>query len=385
MTYQRLILSFSLFLVPVFPLLSQEEDKAIVFNGYLSNMQSVMIPYWDGPWITDNTIHNRLNLEWSISHSVRTNIEIRNRFIYGESIKTIPYYSKLINNEQGWFDLSANLLTGKSYLFHSTIDRLWIDFSKGNLQVRAGRQRINWGQNMIWNPNDIFNAYSFFDFDYVEKPGSDALRIQYYTGVSSLAEAAIKVDQNDDVTAAGLFRFNKWNYDIQLLGGVLNSEDYVAGVGWSGDIKGAGFRGEVTYFHPMKQFSDTSGFVIFGVSADYTFRNSLYLLAEFLYNGYDLSILNFSQFYFMPLSVKTLSFTDYSMAVQISYPFTPLFNGNLALIYFPSMDAVFAGPTLDLSLKDNLYISLIAQYFNGNFTGQREDLGFGYIRLKWNF
>ena len=87
----------------------------------------------------------------------------------------------------------------------------------------------------------------------------------------------------------------------------------------------------------------------------------------------------------MPLSVKTLSFTDYSISLQIAYPFTPLLNGNLALMYFPSMDAVFTGPTLDLSLKDNLFISLIAQYFNGKFTDQKEDLGFGFIRLKWNF
>ncbi len=385
MVYKRFRLLVSIFFLSLLPLFSQKGNGALEFNGYLSNMQSAMIPYWDGSWITDNTIHNRLNLKWYISESFRTNIEIRTRFIYGESIKTIPFYAKLINNEQGWLDLSANLFSGNSYLFHSTIDRLWIDFSKGNFQVRAGRQRINWGQNMMWNPNDIFNAYSFFDFDYIEKPGSDALRIQYYPGVSSLAEAAIKIDHNNDVTAAGLFRFNHWNYDIQLLGGMLNSEDYVAGIGWSGDIKGAGFRGEFTYFHPIDHFSDTSGFMIVGVSADYTFKNSLYLLAEFLYNGYDLSILNFSEFYFMPLSVKTLSFTDYSIGLQVAYPFTPLFNGNLAGMYFPSMDAFFAGPTLDLSLKDNLFISLIAQYFNGEFTNQREDLAFCFIRLKWNF
>jgi hypothetical protein len=385
MLYHRFSLSVFLFILSAVPHFSQEGNGAIQLNGYLSNMQSTMIPYWKGSWITDNMIHNRLNLKWYISGSFRTNIEIRNRLIYGESMKTIPYYAKLINNEQGWLDLSANIFQGKSYLFHSTIDRLWIDFSKGNLQIRVGRQRINWGQNMMWNPNDIFNAYSFFDFDYVEKPGSDALRIQYYTGVSSVAEAAVKVDHNNDITAAGFFRFSKWNYDIQLLGGILNSEDYVAGIGWSGDIKGAGFRGEATYFHPIEQFSDSSGFVIFGLSADYTFKNSLYLLVEFLYNGYDLSILNFSEFYFMPLSVKTISFTDYSIGMQISYPFTPLLNGNLALIYFPSLDAVFSGPTLDLSLKDNLSLSLIAQYFNGKFADQKEDLGFGFIRLKWNF
>ncbi|UCG27021.1 MAG: hypothetical protein JSV24_08575, partial [Bacteroidales bacterium] len=287
--------------------------------------------------------------------------------------------------EQGWLNLSGNILEEESFLFHSAIDRLWIDFTKGNLQIRAGRQRINWGQNIMWNPNDIFNAYSFFDFDYVEKPGSDALRIQYYTGVSSVAEVAAKVDHNDNITAAGKFRFNTWNYDIQLLAGILNSEDYVIGGGWAGDIKGAGFRGEFTYFHPQENFSDSSGFLMFGISADYTFRNSLYILGEFLYSGYDFSFANFSDFYFMPLSVKTLSFTDFSVALQASYPFTPLFTGNLAAIYYPSLDAVFVGPTLDISLKDNLSFSIIAQYFNGKFREFREDLGFGFLRLKWNF
>lgn len=385
MVYQRFFILVCLFSLLTTPLWSQEEDANIEFNGYLSNMQSAIIPYWDGLWITDNMVHNRLNLKWYVSGSFTTNIEIRSRLIYGESMKYIPGYAQLIDNEQGWIDLSGNILEGKSFLFHSTIDRMWIDFSKGNLQIRAGRQRINWGQNMMWNPNDIFNAFSFFDFDYVEKPGSDAVRIQYYTGASSLAEAAIKVDHNNDITAAGLFRFSKWNYDIQFLGGILNSEDYVAGIGWSGDIKGAGFRGEATYFHPKEHFSDTSGFLIFGISADYTFRNSIYLLAEFLYSGYDLSILNFSDFYFMPLSVKTLAFTDYSIGMQISYPFTPLLNGNLAFIYYPSLDAVFTGPSIDLSLKENLYLSLIAQYFNGQFDDKKEDLGFGFVRLKWNF
>ena len=385
MVIKRVVILLCILMVLGPPLLSQEEGRNIEFSGYLSNMQSAMIPQWDGLWITDNLVHNRLNLKWYLSGSFTTNIEVRNRFMYGESMKYIPGYANLINDEQGWMDLSANVFEGKSYLFHSTIDRLWIDFTKGNFQIRAGRQRINWSQNMIWNPNDLFNAYSFFDFDYVEKPGSDAIRIQYYTGVSSLAEVAVKIDHNENITAAGLFRFNKWSYDFQLLGGMLNSQDYVAGVGWAGDIKGAGFRGEATYFHPKEHSSDTSGFLMFGVSVDYSFRNSIYLMAEFLYSGADFSIQNFQNIYFMPLSVKTIAFTDYSLGLQISYPFTPLFNGNLALIYYPSLDAVFTGPTLDFSLKDNISLSLIAQYFYGQFSDQKEDLGFGFVRLKWNF
>ena len=139
MVIKRVVIFFCLFMVLGPSLFSQEENRNIEFSGYLSNMQSAMIPYWDGLWITDNLVHNRLNLKWYLSGSFTTNIEVRNRFMYGESMKYIPGYAGLINDEQGWFDLSANLFEGQSYLFHSTIDRFWVDFTKGKLQIRAGR------------------------------------------------------------------------------------------------------------------------------------------------------------------------------------------------------------------------------------------------------
>lgn len=41
---------------------------------------------------------------------------------------------------------------------------------------------------MAWNPNDWFNTYNYFDFDYEERPGTDAIRVRVYfkDGMSSL-------------------------------------------------------------------------------------------------------------------------------------------------------------------------------------------------------
>ena len=63
-----------------------------------------------------------------------------------------------------------------------TFDRLFIEWNKEKWNIRIGRQRINWGINLAFNPNDIFNAYNFLDFDYEERPGVDAARVQYYYG-----------------------------------------------------------------------------------------------------------------------------------------------------------------------------------------------------------
>ena len=170
--------------------------------------------------------------------------------------------------------MSWNILNEQSFFLNTTIDRLWVDFNYGKFQARVGRQRINWGQTLVWNPNDLFNAYSFFDFDYIERPGSDAIRLQYYPGYSSAIEFAIKADYNDNITASALYRFNKWGYDIQFLAGYVESEDLMAGAGWSGAIGSVSFRGEAAWFQPYENFRDATGTGIFTFGFDKTFKNN---------------------------------------------------------------------------------------------------------------
>src|SRR5664280_2318503 len=67
-------------------------------NGYITNMQSFIFQNIDGDWTIDNLIHNRLNFKWvSKSGNIKTVLELRNRFIIGESVKADPDYGKMIN------------------------------------------------------------------------------------------------------------------------------------------------------------------------------------------------------------------------------------------------------------------------------------------------
>ena len=81
-------------------------------------------------------------------------------------------------------------------VFHIMIDRLYLQWNDDSWQFKVGRQRINWGVNLAWNPNDIFNAYSLYDFDYEERPGTDALRFQKFIGYAGGYEIAIKIADN---------------------------------------------------------------------------------------------------------------------------------------------------------------------------------------------
>jgi hypothetical protein len=357
---------------------------ALQINGYTSAMQSVLFDSLKGNFSNDNLIHNRFNFKGFLGEHITFAVELRNRIFTGAAVKNSDY-SKLIGNDPGLIDLSWNLADEKSFLINTTIDRYWLDLNYGKFQARIGRQRINWGQTFVWNPNDIFNAYSFFDFDYVEKPGSDAIRLQYYPRSSSSLEVAVKADNNNEITAAGLYRINKWGYDIQVLAGYVNSEDYVAGAGWSGAVGSLSFRGEASWFQPAKHFSDSTGRGLFTIGFDKVFRDNSMVQIQVMYCNQPLRLTSFNSFYSGDLSSKDLAFSRFSAFGQITIPVTPLLNIGVSSMWFPDLDGYYAGPSVDYSLAENVDFSLIWQHFDSKMGGITTRMNIGFLRLKWSF
>jgi len=370
------------------PSYGETREKSWRFNGYLKEMGTFVIPQPGHDWVINNLIHNRNNFRWNISKSFTFSMEERNRLYSGAFASSLPDYADFIAYDNGLINLSWNISEGDSHLLNMAIDRLWLDYTKGSFQVTLGRQRINWSQTYVWNPNDIFNTYSYFDFDYEEKPGSDALRFQYYTGTSSKAEVTIKADRDKKVTAAGLYRFNRWQYDFQGLAGIYRQRDLVMGLGWSGQIAKGGFRGELTGFRSLENFRDSSWVFLASVAYDYTFKNAFFVQLEGFYNSNaenSLGIL-ISQFNPGLLDAKNPFLIGFSLFGNLSYPVTPLLNLSFGTIYNPSNRIYFLLPTVTLSLLDNLDLSMIAQTFHSYDPALSDQSQTSlYARLKFSF
>ena len=362
-----------------------QERKPFALNGYLSTMQSVMFDSLKGTFMNDNLIHNRVNLKGYFGEHLTFAFELRNRIFMGDMVKNNNNYPGLIGTDPGLLDLSWNIMNEKSFLINTTIDRYWLDFNSGKFQARIGRQRINWGQAYVWNPNDIFNSYSFFDFDYVERPGSDAIRLQYYPESSSAFEIAIKADNKKKITAAALYRFNKWGYDIQFITGVVNGSDYVAGTGWSGSIDGISFRGEASWFQPVKNFSDSTGKGLLTIGFDKVFKSNSMAQIQFLYCNDPIDLNSFNSLYSGNLSSKDLAFSTFSAFGQFSIPVVPLLSLTLSAMWFPDLKGYFAGPSIDYSIAENVDFSLIWQHFNTIMGGNRARMNLGFLRMKYSF
>ncbi len=383
-----IILVFLLFFLPKRAFV---QESRISFNGYVKELYMFYSPEYPIPgtdlnYLSTNIIHNRLNFKWYTSKKITTVIEMRNRLMFGNLVKDFPDYQTTVNVDNGLVNLSWIPAQSNSWFLHSMIDRAYLDYSSGKWQIRAGRQRVNWGVNLVWNPNDIFNTFSYFDFDYEERPGTDALRVQYYTGVTSSAELVYKPGHDSIQSAvAGMYRFSKWNYDFQFLGGQAGN-DWVLGGGWSGDIKGAGFRGELTHFEPRNDFSARA--TVASVSADYTFPNSWYIHTSLLYNsnGKTGKAGGMDVLFNPDMSAKQLSFARYSLFGQVSKPITPLLSGTFSGIINPSDGSFYAGPAFTYSLLDNLELMLTGQLFFGKAGTEFGDIGqIAFGRLKWSF
>jgi hypothetical protein len=382
---RRIIVIFSVLALASGLAFPQDKPKFLTLNGYVSIMQSAMFDSLSGPFINENIIHNRLNFKGYVNKNITFAAEFRNRLYTGDLVRSVPSYSSMITADQGWLDMSWNILDEQSFFLNTTIDRLWMDFNYGKFQVRAGRQRINWGQTLVWNPNDVFNTYSFFDFDYVERPGSDAIRLQYYPNYSSALEFAIKADYNNKITASGLYRFNKWGYDIQFLAGYVESEDFVAGGGWSGAIGSVSFRGEASWFQPSRNTAGSAATGILTFGFDRTFKNNSMAQAQIMLCNNPVDPAGFSEFYYGTLSARQLAFSKFTAFGQFTWPVTSLFNATLSAMWFPDLDGYYAGPSLDYSIAENVDLSVYWQHFDSKSSTVREKINIGFLRVKISF
>ena len=365
-------------------------------------------------WLSQSEIYNRINLSYNPTNIIQVKIGLRNIFNFGPTIAAYNNifalagidYNKISTSDNGLFNLTYKIADNNSYVLYSNFDRANISLTLNNFQVTVGRQRINWSINTVWNPNDIFNSYNYFEFNYPEKPGSDAILLQYYTGNFSSFQLAAKVGRVQSytssgtqgvkkVTAALLYNFNEWNYDFQFFGGVME-DDYTAGGGWSGSIGGAGFTGEISWFRNKKDFTNSKNVVMASSSANYTFQNSLFINFSFIYNstgstglanaGYGYTTASLTNVFQTNLNAKNLTRSRFDLFGEVSYLATPLISLDLAAIYNPWDKSVYVGPTAEFSLTENITLKTIGQLFLGKSFAEYGDIGQMYfLDLKWAF
>jgi len=391
-----------IFLLLIFFPLTQTSAQLSQFdyNGYAKYLfSSSKYPRIEDN-LDDHLIHLRLNTKWYATQNITAALELRFRAFYGESVEKIPHYKELIQTPHDFVDLDAFLWESDKSLGYLEVDRLWLDYYQGNLQVTLGRQRVAWGTCWVWNPTDLFNPLNVLDFDYEERPATDAIRVQYYTGPVTKLDVAYKPakDPNNQILS-GLWSLNKWDYDFNMIAG-MRFKRWLAGFSWAGDILDAGFRGEFLVSQAPNQLDTNSVYQQIGekslsswnkpivsaaLSGDYTFPNTFYIHTEILYNNIGKTS---NTFLFQPEANKLglLSAARWEIYQEFAYDITPLLRGSLFGIFNPNDKSFVIVPSLSYSVVKNLDLFLICMFFEGNPLTEYGEYGTSFFaRIKFSF
>lgn len=388
-----------IFLLSPFPLWAQSSSYEI--SGYVKYLSSVAdYPGIEGT-LYDQLVHARINTAWYPTDSLRGEMDIRLRGFYGDSIENIPGFSEEIKTDYDFTNLDDVMWESRKSLGYGQIDRLWLDYTKQDLQITIGRQRIAWGTALVWNVIDLFNPKSVLDFDYEEKPGVDAFRMQYYTGAISKVEFSVKPGKDSEhYTLASLYSINISGYDFYGVVGVRNNR-WIVGGAWAGSVLDGGFRGELLvsqspdrdpsrdhYTSPLPPdsiFASDKTVVSFVLSGDYTFSNSFYIHTELLYNSNGKKE-NAGLFHEEASDAGMLSPARWSIYQEFAYDITPLTRATLFGIYNPDDNSSIIVPMLSRSLSTNLDLLIIGFLPSGD---QKSEYGiYGKsinLRLKYSF
>ncbi|MCB0531938.1 MAG: hypothetical protein H6574_02485 [Lewinellaceae bacterium] len=357
------------------------------FRGYVKNLQQWQFNSVPNSLVSGGFFHNRLMLKYTPDSLWTFDVELRNRLFYGEWVRVQPGFAEGLDNDNGLIDLAFVPVDKPALVASVLADRLWAQWARGRWQVRAGRQRINWGKTLTWNPNDWFNAWNFLDFDYEERPGSDALRVQYQTGGFSEFDLAISPARHiRNAVAALRYGGHFGRIDWQGLAGVYRNR-LAAGLGWAADVGQAGLKGEISVFQPI---DSTAGVTSVSATAEVNmlFGGSWFCSGGLLINSNGIGgRANLFQLAQINLTADNLMPGKLSFLASVSHPFTPLLQGALSAVYSPNGQLIILIPTVAWSVANNWDIDLTGQLFwLENNAGNVANLGNGiFLRVRWSF
>jgi len=244
----------------------------------------------------------------------------------------------------------------------SDTHRLWGEVDYANVRltfqdtdVVIGRQAVTFGRSFFWNPTDWLSTFAPTEIDREYKGGVDAVRLSHGFGRFSGAELVYAYGEDgewDESALIGRGYANWWNWDFEVLGGRVWIDDRL-GFAFSGEVGGAGVRGEWSWHHPRE--GGEPEFLRATLEVDYKWPSSLLLMAELHYNGFGtehpeeyLALLDSPRI----AAGQVTNVGRHYLGSQASYEFTPLVIGTVAVLVNLDDHSGIFNPSFSLSLSD---------------------------------
>lgn len=335
----------------------------------------------------------RLDLDSSPSDNIRISANIIYKQFYGQRDLNFldfldPSYRPVVPNA----DLSG--VDTLSYIPYTLTDSLFIDnmfleFHHKLFDLTLGKQQISPGVGYAWNPTDIFNLKDLMDPTY-ENNGISTLKLSIPLGYRTTLSGILQPENSWDETVQYYqLKSGAGRFDISavysrsrltqtgLFGASVQTHD-LYGFNLEGDLRGMGIRTEIAA-HRLDYSENLKYEYIIG--ADYTFKNSLYLLTEFYHSdlGAKPGQTGFDDYLFYYSGERKSLNQNYFFGLAM-YPLGDLLDiSAFGIINLDDKSAVVA-PQLMYRIFQDVEISVLGSWFAGDATDE-----FGYQKFAARF
>ncbi len=277
------------------------------------------------------------------------------------------------------------------------LDNFYLDGYAGNLHFTLGRQQISPGVGYAWNPTDIFNRKDVMDPTY-EQPGVDAIALELPLGASLSLSAILQPEASWDATTRyGKGKLSLSAFDISLVYG--HFQRYLTHLEWPvifmgmiealqnrellgfsffTDLAGIGFWAEAArYYNYLADYRFTDfleqnriytdpflakngDFWQLLIGADYTSQGSLYILLEYLYNGFGIEKGQTNLNHYLDyLDGKMLTLNQNYLFLSLLYPWGDSVTAGFFSLANLDDQSFLLNPQFTFQYGDNLELSLL--------------------------
>lgn len=277
-------------------------------------------------------------------------------------------------------NLDSRIHERGEFLWRHRFYRAFAEYDSYPLRFTLGRQQVSWGTGYFWNPTDLFNPVTFALVEPGERFGVDAASVEIALGNLSQLQVVWAQSRGPDQNRGALkYTTNLADYDLSVMAGRL-FRDNVLGADFSGQIGGAGFRGE--WLHSFADIGSDYDQLVLG--ADYRCSLELIVTVEYLYNSGALSEQELLGAFDRSSAGGVLTTSSQLAGGYLSYQFHPLWH----LAGYLSVDlergGVFVGPRLSWNARQDLDIEAGAMLSNdrGEFGLAKNSF---FLTTSWYF
>jgi len=381
--------------------------QALEFSGYFE-------PQMTGLSIQDefyNFSANKVRLDLNTDYK---NVS------FGANVNYISYHGK---TEWNVLDYLPNRVTQgipadlrSFYVFHfgdmaewtgafptHRADRIYLDNAYLNMHFKnsdliIGKQQLSFGTGYTWNPTDLFNSKDVLDPTY-EQPGHNAVRWMLQLG--SIHHIDVIYTPGEQWEDSGkMLRYSTWlgRFDLSIVAAqvtwantnynftsMLTNPDFMLnadptqfempqatytrnmiGGDLAGELFGIGLWSELAYNFKDDDLSDEN--LEWVVGADYTFENSLYVMAEWMHssaapdNWQDYTLNDWMRMF----TAETKSMCRNQLYAMAMYPITDLITFNISTISSLSDASIGFIPMLMWNIFEDVELNLFGYFYAGD-------------------